>query len=244
MARKNVLITGASRGIGRSIAVTFAKNNYDVIINYNNSVNEAQELKKYIVEKYDVNVLLIKADISNENDINNMVENCVDRFGHIDVLVNNAAISNDSLISDKTKESFVNILDTNLIGPFMLSRACSKYMPKGSSIIMISSTNAIDTYYPYGLDYDASKAGLISLMHNLSQEYAPNIRVNAVAPGWVNTDMNRELDNEFKEKEYNKILLNRFAEPEEVAKVVYFLSSEDASYINNTVIRVDGGRKC
>ena len=132
-------------------------------------------------------------------------------------------------------------LDVNLIGPFLLSRKCSKYMPKGSSIIMISSTNGIDTYYPYSIDYDASKAGLISLMHNLSLEYSPNIRVNAIAPGWVNTDMNKELDNEYVDKECKKILLGRFAEPEEIAKVVYFLTSEDASYINNSVIRVDGG---
>ena len=241
---KVVLVTGSSRGIGKSTVIEFAKNGYNVIINYNNSVNEAEELKKYILEKYDIQVLCIKADMCNEEDINNMVNTIVDMFGHIDVLVNNAGIAIDCIVEDKTKDNFIKTLDTNLIGPFLLSRACSKYMPNGSSIINITSTNGIDTYYEYSLDYDASKAGLISLTNNLSQIFAPNIRVNAVAPGWVMTEMNKELDEEYIKEESSKILLNRFAEPEEIAKVIYFLASDNASYINNTIIRVDGGKKC
>ena len=241
---KVVLVTGSSKGIGKSTLLEFAKNGYDVVINYNSSVNAASELEKYILGKYDVNVLCIKADICNEEDINNMVDTVIDKFGHIDVLVNNAAIALDCVVEDKTKNNFIKILDTNLVAPFLISRKCSKYMPEGSSIINVSSNTGIDAYYPYGLDYDASKAGLISLTNNLSQIYAPNIRVNAVAPGWVNTEMNKELDKEYVEEESSKILLNRFAEPEEIARVIYFLASDDASYINNTVIRVDGGKKC
>ena len=241
---KVVLVTGSSKGIGKSTLLEFAKNGYDVVINYNSSVNAASELEKYILGKYDVNVLCIKADICNEEDINNMVDTVIDKFGHIDVLVNNAAIALDCVVEDKTKNNFIKILDTNLVAPFLISRKCSKYMPEGSSIINVSSNTGIDAYYPYGLDYDASKAGLISLTNNLSQIYAPNIRVNAVAPGWVNTEMNKELDKEYVEEESSKILLNRFAEPEEIARIIYFLASDDASYINNTVIRVDGGKKC
>lgn len=243
MDRKVVLITGASRGIGASCATKFASNNYDVVINYNTGVNEANELKEYILGKYDVNVLTIKADLTNEEEINSMVKEVVDTFGKIDVLVNNAGIAIDCTVEDKTKENFIKTLDTNLIGPFLLSRECAKYMEKGS-IINVSSTNGIDTYYPYSLDYDASKAGIISLTNNLSQIYAPNIRVNAVAPGWVMTDMNKELDSEYIEEESSKILVERFAEPGEIANVIYFLATDEASYINNSVIRVDGGKKC
>ena len=116
-------------------------------------------------------------------------------------------------------------------------------MSKGSAIINISSNTGIDANYPYGLDYDASKAGIISLTHNLAQLYSPDIRVNTVAPGWVMTDMNRELDDDYIKEECEKILVGRFAQASEIAKVVTFLASEDASYINNAIIRVDGGIK-
>ena len=243
MSKKVVLITGGSRGIGRECVIKYASNNYDVIFTYNSGVNEALDLKEYILGKYDINVLTYKVDLDNLDDIDKLVNSVVDTYGKIDVLVNNAGIAIDSLIEDKTKENFIKTLSVNLIGPFFLTSKISKYINEKGSIIMVSSTNGIDTYYPYSLDYDASKAGLISLMNNLSQVYAP-IRVNAVAPGWVMTDMNKELDEEYIKEENKKILLNRFAEPREIANVIYFLSSEDASYINNTVIRVDGGKKC
>ena len=243
MSKKVVLITGGSRGIGSECVKKYASNDYDVIFTYNTGVNDAQELEKTISEKYDVNVLAIKLDLDKEEDINKLVQLVIDKYGKIDVLVNNAGIAMDCLVEDKTKDNFIKTLSVNLIGPFLLSSKLSKYIEHNGSIIMVSSTNGIDTYYPYSLDYDASKAGLISLMNNLSQVYAP-IRVNAVAPGWVMTDMNKELDTDYIKEESNKILLNRFAEPREIANVIYFLSSEEASYINNTVIRVDGGKKC
>lgn len=243
MSKKVALITGASKGIGRSCAIAFAKKGYNVVINYNTSEKEAVKLKEYI-SKYNVDTLLVKADLTVEKQIEDMVNEVVNKFGSIDVLVNNAGIAIDTTIEDKTKDNFMKTLDTNLVGPFLLSRLCAKYMNKNGSIIMISSTNGIDTYYPYSLDYDASKAGLISLANNLSQVYAPNIRVNVVAPGWVMTDMNKNLDDEYVKEECSKILLSRFALPEEIANVVCFLASDEASYINNTVIRVDGGKKC
>lgn len=246
MSNKVVLITGASRGIGAAAAKVFASNNYDVVINYNNSHDAALKLKEEIENKYHVTALCIKCDVSNELEVKSMVEKTIDTFGHVDALVNNAGIAIDTTFEDKTVENFRKILDTNLIGTFIVSKYVGKYMleNKNGAIINIASTNGIDTVYPESLDYDASKAGVISLTKNLALQYAPYIRVNAVAPGWVNTDMNKELDQAFIEKENEKILLNRFAQPEEIAKVIYFLATPDASYINSEVIRIDGGFKC
>lgn len=241
--RKVVLITGASRGIGAATALEFAKKGYDVVINYLASEEKAITLKKEIEENYQVRVLTIKADVSDEQEVKNMVEKTISEFGHIDCLVNNAGIAIDTTFEDKTKENFLKILNTNLIGPFLVSKEVGKYMltARQGSIINISSTNGIDTIYPESLDYDASKAGLISLTKNLAIQYAPYIRVNSVAPGWVLTEMNKELDSDFIKEECKKILIDRFADPSEIAKVVVFLASDDASYINSEVIRIDGG---
>lgn len=240
---KTVLVTGGSRGIGEAIVIEFAKKGYNVVINYLSSDDKANSLKKEVEDKYGVKVLTIKADVSIEEEVKNMVEEVIREFGHIDCLVNNAGIAIDTVFEDKTKENFMKILNTNLIGPFLVSKEVGKYMleAKKGSIINISSTNGIDTIYPEGLDYDASKAGLISLTKNLAIQYAPYIRVNSVAPGWTLTDMSKDLDSDYIKEECESILLNRFAEASEIAKVVVFLASEDASYINSEVIRVDGG---
>lgn len=246
MDNKVVLITGASRGIGAATAKEFAKREYNVVINYNSSYEEAKKLSNELERDYSVKVLIIKCDISNDDEVKNMVDQTIKRFGTIDVLVNNAGIAIDTLFEDKTVENFRTTLGVNLIGPFLVSKYVGKVMLEQGrgSIVNVASTNGIDTYYPMSLDYDASKAGLISLTHNLAFQYSPVIRVNAVAPGWVNTDMNKELDQEFIDEENRKIMLGRFANPEEIAKVICFLSSDDASYINNEVIRIDGGFKC
>lgn len=241
---KTVLITGASRGIGRATAIEFAKKDYNVVINYVSDDSAAQNLKKSLLTKnYNVNVMICKCDVSKEDKVKEMVKNIIDYFGKIDVLVNNAGIAIDTMFEDKTVENFRKILDVNLIGSFIVSKEVGKYMlkQKSGSIVNVSSTNGIDTYYEYSLDYDASKAALISLTHNLSEYYSPYVRVNAVAPGWVNTEMNKELDEDYIAEECDSIYLKRFAEPEEIAKAIYFLASDDASYINNEVLRVDGG---
>lgn len=240
---KVVLITGASRGIGKSTAKCFAKNKFNIVINYLKSEDKALELKQELENKYNIECLTIKADISKEEEVKNMIEKSIEKFNHLDVLVNNAGIAIDTIFEDKTVANFQKILDTNLIGTFLVSKYASKYMKqnKYGTIINVSSTNGIDTYYPYSMDYDASKAGIISLTKNLAVELAPYIRVNAVAPGWVNTDMNKDLDDNYIQKEEEKILLGRFAADYEIAKVIYFLSTSDASYINGSIIRVDGG---
>ena len=240
---KTVLITGGSRGIGKATSLEFAKCGYNIVINYVSDDISAKKLKSYIVENYDVDVMLCKCDVSKEDEVKDMVNSIIHNYEKIDVLVNNAGIAIDTTFDDKKIEDFKNILNINLIGPFILSREVGKYMLKQGfgSIVNVSSTNALDTYYEYSLDYDASKAGLVSLTHNLASYYAPNIRVNAVAPGWVDTEMNKELDSSYIKEECDKIYLKRFAKPEEIAKAIYFLASDDASYITGEVLRVDGG---
>ena len=218
---KVVLVTGSSHGIGKATIIEFAKKGCNVIINYNQSKKEALALKKQIESLYPIKVLAIKADISNEEEVINMINKIISTFGRIDILVNNAGIAIDTTFEDKTKENFQKILDVNLIGTFLVSKYASIYMikQKHGKIINVSSTNGIDTYYPYSLDYDASKAGLISLTHNLSKQLAPYVNVNCVCPGWVNTPMNNDLDSEYIKEEIAKINLRRFARPEEIAKV-------------------------
>lgn len=238
------LVTGSSRGIGKSIIEEFARVGVNVVINYNKHENEALELEDYIKSNYDVETLCIKCDISIEEEVEAMINQITDTFGKIDILVNNASICKDTMFSDKSVKKFRRILDVNLIGTYLCSKYVSKVMlnNKNGKIINISSTNAIDTYYPESCDYDASKAGVISLTHNMAREFAPYINVNCICPGWVKTDMNKNLSIDQIEEEKKKILLNRFANPEEIAKVVVFLASNKASYINDSIIRVDGGR--
>ena len=242
---KTVLVTGSSNGIGKETVIKFAENNYNVVITYNSDITSALELEKEIKDNYNADVLVLKCDISNECDIKEMVDDVISKFGKIDVLVNNAGIAIDTVFEDKTKDSFMKILEVNLVGTFLVSKYVSNYMLKAQtgSIINVSSTNGIDSYYVESLDYDASKSGVISLTHNLANYLAPYIRVNCVCPGWINTKMNEDLSIEFKNKETNKILLNRFAEPQEVANLIYFLASDEASYINDSIIKIDGGVK-
>ena len=241
----NILVTGSSRGLGKAIVIEYAKHGYDVIINYNNSKDKALELKDHIESNYKVKALVIGCDISKEGEIDNMIDEIYKEFGHLDILVNNASIALDQDFELKTKEDFMKTLETNLVGTYLLSKKIGLKMKeaKKGNIINISSTNGLETTYPESIDYDASKAGVISLNHNLANYFAPYIRVNTICPGWINTDMNKDLDEEFIKDETNKILLGRFAEPEEIAYLAYFLGTDKSSYINDSIIRIDGGVK-
>ena len=240
-----MLVTGSNRGIGAACVEEFAKKGATVVINYCHHAEEAKEFQRKIEEKYGVDTLCIKCDVSLEDEVEAMVNEIVDTFGGIDILVNNASVCRDSLLMDKNLKEFQRILDVNLIGTYLCSKYVGRLMrnAKKGRIINISSTNAIDTFYPASCDYDASKAGVISLTHNFARELAPYVSVNCVCPGWVNTDMNKDLSIEQIRNEKKKILIRRFAEPEEIAKVVLFLASPRASYVNDAILRVDGGRK-
>ena len=226
---KKVLITGATSGIGYATLKDLVKK-YEVIFTYCHNETKALE----IADKYHIKGYYL--DLGDKESIEKLADNIQD----IDILINNAAIALDNSFDDKTYNEFSKVVSVNLTGTYYLTKLLSKKINKGGNILFVSSTNGIDTPYIESIDYDASKAGVISLMHNFASVLAP-IRVNAIAPGWVDTEMNISLSPDFRKQEENKILLKRFANPEEISKVIEFIISADASYINDTVIRVDGG---
>lgn len=240
---KVAFITGGSRGIGKAISERFAKEGYNIVINFKENINRAEKLKIKLESKYNVEVMLVKADLSDENSIIQMVDKIIDKYKKIDVLVNNAGIVIDKEFDERTVKDWTATIKVNLIAPFLLTKLIGSKMfeEKSGTIINISSTNGINTYYPSSVDYDASKSGLISLTYDSAVQYAPYVRVNCVAPGWVNTEMNMDLEEDFVKDETAKILVRRFGEPKEIANVVYFLASKEASFINSEVIKVDGG---
>lgn len=244
MNKKVILLTGASSDIGISIVNECKTIANTFILGCYKNIEKLEKLKKEL-EKDAIKVEIIQGNLEDEIEVKRIIELIDKKYSKIDILINNAALTIDTLVEDKKAADFKSILNVNVIAPFLLSQHYGKKMYKegAGKIINIASTNGIDTEYPEGMDYDASKAGLISLTKNFAKAYSPYVKVNAIAPGWVETKINEDLDDEFKEKEKEKILLQRFAKPQEIAQVVKFLISDDASYINASVIRVDGGRK-
>lgn len=243
---KVVLVTGGAQGIGKAIVLELAKNHYDVVINYLTSNKAAALLEEEINKNYDVRVMTVQADVSKEEEVDAMISLIEKQWGGVDILVNNAAVDLSNLFHLKTADEFRKTLDVNVVGAFNCSKRVYRHMldQEYGRIINISSTNGINTYYPMCIDYDASKAALISLTHNLAFEYGPYINVNAIAPGFIGTDNELDgYDEEFLKEEQEKIMVNRYGKPEEVAYLVKFLISDEANFINNTIIRIDGGQK-
>ena len=244
MRDKVVLVTGSSRGLGREIIKEFARKGCKVVINYNNSYEEALSLQKELIN---IDSLLIKCDVSSECEVKNMINEIVDKFGTIDILVNNAGIAKDNFFNEKTLKEFKEVIDVNLIGTYLVSKYVGNimYENKTGKIINIASNNPLTKGHPMCIDYDASKAGVIAMTKDLAIQFAPYINVNVIAPGWIKTDMSKiedkEMEEEFIKEESKNILLGRFAEASEIARVVTFLASDDANYINGAVINVDGG---
>lgn len=243
---KVVLVTGGAQGIGKAIILELAKNHYDVVINYLTSNKAAALIEEEIKKNYDVRVMTIQADVSKEEEVDAMISLIEKKWGGVDILINNAAVDLSNLFHLKTADEFRKTLDVNVVGAFNCSKRVYRHMldQEYGRIINISSTNGINTYYPMCIDYDASKAALISLTHNLAFEYGPYINVNAIAPGFIGTDNELDgYDEEFLKEEQEKIMVNRYGKPEEVAYLVKFLISDEANFINNTIIRIDGGQK-
>lgn len=242
---KVVLITGGAQGIGKAIAWELAKHQYDIVINYHTSQQAAADLKSEIIENFGVRCLTIEADVSDPEQVDQMITQVEEQLGGVDILINNAAIDLSNLFHLKNAEEFRRTLDVNVIGAFNCSKRVYEHMLKQEygRIINIASTNGINTYYPMCIDYDASKAALISLTHNLAFEMGPYVHVNCIAPGFIGTENELDgYDEEFLKEEVEKIMVKRYGDPQEVAYLVRFLISDQADYINNTVIRIDGGQ--
>lgn len=243
---KVVLITGGAQGIGKATALELGKQGYDIVINYLTSKKEAHALKDMIRDNYGVRCMAIQCDVSKEDEVDQMISSIELELGGVDILINNAAVDLSNLFHLKNAEEFRKTLDVNVVGAFNCSKRVYRHMldQEYGRIINISSTNGINTYYPMCIDYDASKAALISMTHNLAFEFAPYVNVNCIAPGFIGTENELEgYDEEFLKEEVEKIMVNRYGDPQEVAYLVKFLISDEANFINNTVIRIDGGQK-
>ncbi len=240
--RKVALVTGGTRGIGKEIAKAFAQEGYDLIINY---VSNNTDIKSLETEFNEIGskVLFIKADVSDFASCEEMLKQAIQNFGRIDTLVNNAGITRDNLLMRMKEEEFDTVIGINLKGVFNVTKQVIPYMIKKRAGNIVNVSSVVGVCGNAGqCNYSASKAGIIGFTKSLAKELASrNIRVNAVAPGFITTDMTESLNDTIKETISTQIPLKRMGEAREVAKVVKFLASDDASYITGQVINIDGG---
>lgn len=239
MERKVALITGASRGIGEAIAIRLSKE-YDVVINYARSEEQANEV---IAKLYDGNHHRIQCDVADSKQVEDMMKEVIKRYGHIDVLVNNAGITKDNLLLRMKEEDFDDVININLKGTYNCIRHIARIMMKQRSGHIVNMASVVGLCGNIGqINYAASKGGVIALTKAAAKELAArNICVNAVAPGFIETDMTQKLSDEVKEQALAGIAFHRFGSVEDVANCVAFLSSEESSYITGQVIVIDGG---
>ncbi|MBY7143667.1 3-oxoacyl-[acyl-carrier-protein] reductase [Virgibacillus sp. NKC19-3] len=239
---KNALVTGASRGIGRAIAIELAKQGVNIAVNYAGSEAKAKAVVKEL-EEIGVKAFNIQADVANETDVKNMVKEVVHQFGSLDILVNNAGINKDNLLMRMKEEEFDQVINTNLKGAFVCTKAVTRQMMKQKNGRIINVASIVGVSGNAGqANYVAAKAGVIGLTKTTAKELAArNILVNAVAPGFITTDMTDELTDEQRSSIEALIPLERLGTPEDVANVVRFLTSEDANYITGQTIHIDGG---
>ena len=240
-----VFVTGGSRGIGKAIALKYAENGCNIVINYVSEKTDVNELKNQF-EKYGIESLIVKADVSKAEEVENVVKQAIEKFGRIDVLVNNAGITRDTLLMRMKEEDFDKVIEINLKGTFLVTKAVTPYMMKKRNGRIINLSSVVGVTGNAGQsNYSASKAGIIGFTKSVAKELASrNIRANAVAPGFINTDMTSVLSDDVKSNINAQIPMKRMGTAREIANVVYFLGSEESSYITGQVINIDGGMVC
>ncbi|HLR51765.1 MAG TPA: 3-oxoacyl-[acyl-carrier-protein] reductase [Candidatus Avamphibacillus sp.] len=242
LSGKNALITGASRGIGQGIALEFARQGANVAVNYAGNEEKAQEVVDELLN-LGVQAFKIQADVSNEANVKDMVKEVIKKFGCLDILVNNAGITKDNLLMRMKEAEFDQVINTNLKGSFLCTKAVSRQMmkQKAGKIINVASIVGVSGN-PGQANYVAAKAGVIGLTKTTAKELASrNILVNAVAPGFISTDMTDALTDEQRDGMLSMIPLEKLGKVEDVANVVRFLASDDANYITGQTIHIDGG---
>lgn len=242
MERKTAVVTGSSRGIGKAIALALAKEGYNVVINYNGSKEKAEQVKKEC-EDFGVSAITVKANVADFAESENLIKEAISIFGSIDVLVNNSGITKDTLLLRMKEEDFDSVIDVNLKGTFNTIKHAARQMMKQRSGSIINMSSVVGISGNAGqANYAASKAGVIGLTKSVARELASRgIRANAVAPGFIETDMTDELNDKAKEEILKTIPLNDTGKGEDVANLVVFLASEKSRYITGQVIHVDGG---
>ena len=242
MEKRVALVTGGSRGIGRAIAEKFAKNGYNLVINYVSDNTNLDEIKEGF-NKYGVEVLLEKADVSNFNECEKMVTSAIEKFGKIDTLVNNAGITRNNLLMRMKEEDFDKVISINLKGTFNLTKLVTPYMMKKREGRIVNISSVVGVMGNAGQsNYAASKAGIIGFTKSVAKELATrNILANCVAPGFIATDMTSVLNEKVKENISAQIPLKRMGTAEEIANAVYFLGGEDNTYITGQTLNIDGG---
>ena len=239
---KVALVTGASRGIGKAIAIQLAKDGYDVIVNYCGNENKANDVVS-LIQQQGVQSMSIKADVSKAKEVESMILKVMDTYHRIDVLVNNSGITKDNLMLRMSHQDFSDVIDVNLKGCFHTIKPVSKIMMKQKAGVIINMASVIGLVGNTGqANYAASKAGIIGFTKSVAKELASrNIRCNAIAPGFIQSDMTDGLSDIYKETILNSIPLKRMGKVQDVANIVSFLVSEKARYITGQVIHVDGG---
>lgn len=239
---KVALVTGASRGIGRAIAVALAKEGASVAVNYAGNSEKAGQVVSEIKDMGS-EAVAIQGDVTDADSVTAMVKNVTEQFGKIDILVNNAGITRDNLLIRMKEEDWDSVINTNLKGVFLCTKAVSRPMMKQRQGRVINISSVVGVSGNAGqANYTAAKAGVIGLTKTSAKELAARgITVNAIAPGFIETDMTNELNEEVGEQMRKQIPLGRFGSPEDVAKTVVFLASEDSGYITGQTIQVDGG---
>ena len=233
---KIVLVTGASKGIGKAITDFFASNKATIIMTYNTNLESSNKTKDELISKYNVNIINYHLDLSSEDSINDLYKEIKEKYGHIDILVNNASLSIDEDFNELTKEDFMKVLEVNTVGTFLMIKYMSKLMNSNDYIFNISSTDGIDTGSTLSINYNVSKAGIINMTETISRIIEP--KIITICPNWVETEVTKDMNQEYLINEMKRINQVKLIKPEKIPQVINELINNDC--VNGSIIRIDG----